>query len=116
MSFYNISNHASTRWSTDQREATKTQTIIDLPFPNIPPHASLEEVESMAMEFATQVPTSAKAMIAGEPTFSAALVKALQEKGCLCLVACSERNVVENEDGSKTVKFHFIQFREWPSH
>ena len=115
MSFYNISNHTSSRWSSDQLKAAGGQ-ITDLPFPNIPPHASLEEVESMAMEFATQVPTKTKAMIAGEPTFSAALVKALQEKGCLCLVACSERNVVENEDGSKTVKFHFIQFREWPSY
>ena len=113
--FYNISNHPSARWSNEQKKAAGGQ-IQDIAFPNVPPNASLEEVEQMANQFATQVPTSAKVMIAGEPTFSAALVKALQEKGCLCLVACSERNVVENEDKSKTVKFHFIQFRQWPSY
>ena len=113
--FYNISNHPSARWSNSQKTATASDVIVDVPFPNIPPKSTLKEVENMVAQVSVQIAPESGVLVAGEPTFCAALVKELQLKNCKCWVACSERNTItNNDDGTKTVCFQFVQFREWP--
>ena len=118
--FINITNHPSARWSDAQRAAAEKLggEIQDIPFPPIPADAGEGRVEQMAYTVFHQViditvPTNAVVMIQGEFTFTLALVRLLQGAGYTCVAACSERQTVENADGTKTTRFEFIRFREY---
>ena len=49
----------------------------------------------------------------GEMTFTYNLVQKLNSYGHYCVASTTERVAVENPDGSKTVQFEFVQFREY---
>lgn len=114
--FLNLSNHPSSRWGEKQlTTAQQYGQLKDLPFPNIPPAASSEEVEQMAENYKNKVLQLAPKIVhlTGEMTFTACLARKLQAEGLQCVASTTDRIVLEEEDGSKTVKFEFVQFRTY---
>lgn len=119
----NLSNHPSTRWNEKQMKAAITQygNVQDIQFPNIPPAATSKEVQQMAKKYVQQIRELAKqeanqpfaAHVMGEMTFMYRVVKLLRRSGIKCVASTTERNTIENEDGSKTFLFNFVQFRAY---
>jgi hypothetical protein len=119
----NLSNHPSTRWSDKQRQTAieKYGNIQDMPFPNVPAAATSEEVEILANDYVQGIRGLAKvennlpfaAHVMGEMTLVFRIVTLLKQSDITCVASTSERNSVENADGSKTIQFEFIQFREY---
>lgn len=119
--FINVSNHPSSRWSSAQVQAALAlaSEVIDIQFPNVSSTASTSDVKALAAEVAAKIPETASiALVQGEMTLTAALVRLLQKRGINCVAACSERRSVETvqPDGStvKTAVFEFVQFRSYP--
>lgn len=116
MAFFNITNHPSAKWSADQLAAACELggEVIDLPFPNVPPLATSQDVSATADVHASQVPDGAVGMVSGEWTLTYALATRLRRRGIALYVACSDRRVVEVvKDGKteKTAVFEFVRFR-----
>jgi len=115
MKFYNISNHPSSRWSTEQKEAALKigSEIVDIAFPQIRAEASMDDVHALVNGIYQQIPEGSAVMVQGEFSFVLSFVALNQSqlKPHVIYVGCSERNTVENEDGSKTSVFEFVQFR-----
>ena len=113
----NLSNHPSERWSEKQKNVAVEQygTIIDLPFPNIPPEATSNEVLQLAESYEAEIrkaaPTAVHLM--GEMTFTHALVQKLKAAGIPCVASTSQRLSEELPDGTKQVRFQFVQFRAY---
>lgn len=116
--FINLSNHPSAKWGEKQlAAAAEFGELCDRQFPTIPADASDEVVRSMAADMAgvisaTYGPT-AVVHVMGEMGYTHALVTILKAAGVRCFHSTTERNVVENLDGSKTVVFEFVQFRSY---
>ena len=114
--FINLSNHPSAKWGEKQRKAAaEFGELCDRQFPTIPADASDEVVRSMAADMAGQIiaGTTAVVHVMGEMGYTHALVTLLKAAGVRCFHSTTERNVVENADGSKTVVFEFVQFRSY---
>ena len=114
--FINLSNHPADRWSAEQRDAAQALggEIVDVPFPNIDPNASHKDVNDLARKIFDQIVNDAVAVhVAGESTFVYTFVRMCQSVGIPCFAATTERMVVENPDGTKTVAFEFKQFRPY---
>jgi hypothetical protein len=116
MPFVNITNHPSSKWSADQLAAACELggEVVDLPFPNVPPLATSQDVSATADLLAAQVPDGAVGMVSGEWTLTFALATRLRRRGIALYVACSDRRVIETvEDGvtKKTAVFEFVRFR-----
>lgn len=129
--FINLSNHPSDKWPAEQREAALalsqalnegyddfTVDIKDIPFPNIQPEASSEEVANLADTYASRIGSSYMHQVTivhvmGEMTFVVALVNALHKRGFACVASTTERQTIEHPDGSKTSQFKFVQFRHY---
>ncbi len=131
--FANISNHPSSGWGEEQRRAaldlaTTTvalhhdsdlkvieASIVDIPFPNVPPHLSSLEMFPLADAVVqTLPPETVVAMVQGEYVLSYILVHRLQEKGIVVVSATSERRVVDLGGGKKASEFQFVRFRAYP--
>ena len=54
------------------------------------------------------------ALVQGEFTLAAELVRRLQNRGIVCVAATSERMVQEAADRSRASMFRFVRFREYP--
>ncbi len=115
----NLSNHPSSAWSVEQMNATVEQfeQVVDMPFPNIDPHATSEEVEQLAYQYARTLHSQyihglTSLHIMGEMTFTYALLKALKNSFD-CYASTTERTAFEEADGCKTVQFKFVQFRSY---
>jgi len=122
----NFTNHPHKNWSASQLEAAVIQygAIVDLPFPAIPPEWSTEQVIKKAREEAREILRQAAEQqeetpfavhIAGEFTFTFALVALLQHKGIHCINSSSERIVIQEAGNQKRTHFEFVQFRAYPS-
>jgi hypothetical protein len=123
----NFSNHPSSKWSEKQRQTAIEQygRIQDMAFPNVPPSASSDDIKKLAYEYIKQIRALANPQysgeknqpfaihIMGEMTLIYRIISFLKRSKITCLASTSERNTVENEDGSKTIQFEFIQFREY---
>ncbi len=116
----NISNHPSDKWGEAQSKAAKefADVIIDRPFPSVPPRATADEVNTMALEIANEIsgkytPVDTAVHIMGEMTLTAAVVAYLQQNGFECVASCTERIVTELENGNKLSKFEFVKFRQY---
>jgi hypothetical protein len=111
----NLSNHPSTCWSAEQKQAALklAPEIRDMPFPAVPPEADSEEMNALADEviarLKTEVPGATHAMVQGEFT----LVRKLQQIGIVWVAATTRREVVEQTGGTKTTRFNFVRFREY---
>lgn len=130
--FLNISNHPSDKWSEKQISAALefADEIIDITFPNINPewdtvrYTHIITLEDLIKDYRKK--TDVKSfkefclyhnsnntivMIMGEMCYTHYLVNILQKEGYNVVCSTTERNTVENEDGTKTVKFEFCKFR-----
>lgn len=112
----NLSNHPSPTWSAAQLQAATAQygSVQDLPFPNIPPDATADEVRRLAEQYEAEVRRvdPAAVHLMGEMTFTFALVNRLQAFGIPCIASTTER-IAEEREGQKIVTFRFVQFRNY---
>lgn len=117
--FINLSNHPFSAWGAEQKEAAEAYgKIIEIPFPNIPPEWTKEEVKDLAEEYCRKVAQypQATVMCQGEFCFSYTVISKLKEQGYRIVAACSNREVEEEMQGEQAVKrvvFRFVQFREY---
>ncbi len=114
----NFSNHPSNKWSDNQIEVACQLygSVTDWAFPQIEPQSTTQEVQQLAQNYCAQIlelaPTAVHVM--GEMTFTFALVHLLQTAGIVCIASTTNRNTIDNPDGSKTLQFNFCQFRNYP--
>jgi hypothetical protein len=118
----NLTNHPLHFWSEKQtKEAIRIYgSVIDLPFPAIPPAASAEELKILVNEYTVkciEVLNKSRDMnnavhIMGEFTFCFGLVSALIKKGITCIASAADR-LVEEKENRKTTIFEFRNFREY---
>ena len=112
--FINISNHPTSKWGDEQLKAAQEfGELLDKKFPNILPNSSAEDVQAMAANMAEEVGTNAVVHVMGEMGYTHALVTILKAAGVRCFHSTTERTVIENADGTKTVAFNFVQFRPY---
>lgn len=118
--FINLTNHPSAGWSKEQLEAAQQYgEIADIPFPDIRPEASTEEVHQLAEGFIEQIKPKmtepAVVHIMGEMTFTFYVVSRLKEMGIRCVASTTERVplTIELPDGTIIKKFKFVQFRDY---
>lgn len=118
--FINFTNHPSGLWSKAQLDAASTYgKIVDLPFPNVPPQFSEEEVQRMAAEYLDKILAMKPSAVLcqGEMTLTCLMAHRLLTAGIPALAACSERRTEEqvNPDGStqKVSVFVFCRFRAY---
>lgn len=116
MLFINLSNHPSEKWEPAQRDAALAiaSSILDVPFPDVPPEADEAAVAQLAERVCASIPIEATcAMVMGEFTLTMELVACLRRRGVCCVAATSRRHVEELPDGRKMVHFQFVRFRRY---
>ena len=117
--FINLSNHPSDKWTAEQLvTAQQYGTVTDLPFPAIDPGAGKEEINRLVEGTFDQLKSLAAGKTAtvhlmGEMTFTYALVRRLKDAGVRCVASTTDREVVDNGDGTRTTKFRFVRFRDY---
>lgn len=117
--FINHSNHPFTSWETSQRSAAlEWGDVEDLPFPNVPPFATPEEVRVIADNNLLEIFRKAESHevtihIMGELTYTNYLVSRLLSAGIPCVASTTERSVTILKDGRKTSTFRFAAFRSY---
>ena len=133
--FINYTNHPSASWGEKQtNEAKKYGEIVDMPFPNISPQMTVQELTKLAKTESDKVVAAVESekdsavLCQGESVFNYMLVNSLLSKklgahrwqnglrNLKVLSAVSERKVVEIVDGDVTQKkseFFFEGFREY---
>ncbi len=118
--FINFTNHHSSGWNRKQREAALMYgEIVDIPFPDISPELTDEELYSLAQNY-TALLLSEEAdcvLCQGESVFSVLMVSMLIKNHVPVAAAVSRRTVMEstNENG-QTIKrsvFEFKGFRKY---
>lgn len=117
--FINLSNHPSDLWEEKQLEAAgQFGEIVDIPFPQVGPEASHEDILALAEECVHAIEEKAQdaeitVHVMGEMTLTYAIVARLKEMGIPCVASTTERHVELNDDGTKTSEFCFVRFREY---
>lgn len=112
----NLSNHPSQVWPEGQMIAALNQyeSVEDLPFPQINPEWTSDQVLQLAEEFENIIreinPTAVHIM--GELTFTFSLVDKLKRIGFHCIASTTKRNVTEKQ-GIKQSLFEFVRFRDY---
>lgn len=112
----NFTNHPSIGWSSEQTNSAISSfgTIKDLLFPVIPPDYNSSELDVLVDTYFEEIMrlTPSVVHIMGEMTFTFRLVSLLKKKGIPCIASTTAR-ITEEQDGIKTSKFRFVQFREY---
>ncbi|MDD2355643.1 MAG: hypothetical protein PHX95_10010 [Lachnospiraceae bacterium] len=118
--FLNFSNHPAESWQKKQFDVASIYgEVIDLPFPQIDPATSSEDVEKLARVYIGKVINMKPdvVFVAGEFTFTYLAVKGLLRAGIRVVSSCSVRQTVEitRDDGTmtKSVHYDFVQFRDY---
>ncbi len=117
---FNLSNHPSASWSKEQMQMAiqKYGSITDMPFPQIAPTATTDEIIILAENYLSDIkriePYVTVVHLMGEMTFVVALVALLQSAGIPVVCSTTERTVLEEKNGIKTAQFVFKQFRAYP--
>ncbi len=118
----NLSNHPVSSWDEKQNRAASVYgQLLDMPFPVIDPRAGSEDIVNLAVQYeikirhiqSEQINGTFAVHIMGELTFCFALIARLQQSGITCIASTTTRETEDNPDGSKTVKFGFVGFREY---
>ena len=115
----NFSNHPSELWEANQLEASKEYgKIMDIPFPNVNPDASAEEIQDLAERYAEKILSLAEGNrvtvhVMGEMTLTYLVVTLLKEKGIECIASTSERYSEEIAIGRKITEFKLVRFRKY---
>lgn len=117
--FINFSNHPSKKWSIEQTcEAEKFGQIKDLPFPEVSPAATSEEIIEMAEKIKEEILQLNPDVVLcqGEFTLAYAVISRLKENNIKVIAACCERKaeeIIENNTTVKKIVFRFAGFREY---
>lgn len=119
--FVNLTNHPSSQWSEAQINAARryASEIVDLPFPDVPPEASREDVAALSEQYIHKIEQMGPTVVLcqGEMTLTYLIAKRLIERGIEVIAACSERQTVESVDADghthRVSKFVFRQFRPY---
>ncbi len=118
----NLSNHPSSTWSETQRKTAIEQfgEVIDIPFPEIEPEWDSEKMDNLVEIYLEKILSLGKEKNAqavvhlmGEYVFCFKLTTLLKENGITVVVSTSERHSVINADGTKTIQFDFVRFRNY---
>ena len=121
--FINVSNHPTSKWGEEQLKAAQAYgDVVDIPFPAISPSASDLDLKDLANQYLDRIlgmlsgaeNERNRVHIMGEMGFTFILVAKLMDRGIFSVHSTTERRVTENPDGSKTVEFRFVQFRDYP--
>ena len=112
----NLSNHPFDKWTATQQEAARNQysTIVDIPFPQIDPASSTDQLRMLVDDYVLQIRRMPPATVhvMGELCFIYLFVQQCREIGIPCVASTTHR-IVEEVDGKKVVQFQFIQFRPY---
>lgn len=117
--FLNLSNHSSDKWGEAQLDAARAYgKVVDMPFPEIDPGATTEEIYILAEEYAEEITSrypdrDLTVHIMGEMTFCFRLVTLLHARGVRCVASTTQRKTSELADGKKESIFEFQEFREY---
>lgn len=117
--FMNLSNHPSSSWEQKQWEAAAHYgEIVDMPFPQVSPECSQQEIEQLAEQCVNEIvgqgcDADITVHVMGEMTLTYAIVSRLKSRGIRCVASTTERNVAMNDDGTKMSEFTFVKFREY---
>ena len=108
----NCTNHPYEIWNEPQRKAAGVYgEVVDLPFPQIAPEATLEEIREIVNRYAVEIESKKPEAVlaAGEFTCLFMLVDRLLMDGVEVLCTCSRRITEEEKkpDGSNEKKTHF---------
>ena len=115
----NLSNHPATAWAEAQKAAAEQYgEVLDMPFPQVAPDATEDDIDKLAMEYVSKITELAKdhevtEHIMGEMTLTYQLVQLLKTHGITCLASTTERIVSTDEQGNKVSTFRFNQFRKY---
>lgn len=118
--FINISNHRLNIWSEKQIKAAKLYgNIVDMPFPEISPITTNDEMERLVDEYEKKIIAYKNpiVLVQGEFVFTYRLVTRLKKRGIKVVSACSRR--IATEEISKTGEYvkkagyEFSEFREF---
>lgn len=116
----NCTNHPYEIWHESQREgAARFGEVIDLPFPDIAPSATVDDLRKITGEYAAKIEEMSPdaVLVAGEFTFAFMLTDRLLNDGIKVVCTCSRRvtEEVKKPDGTneKKVSFLFEGFREY---
>jgi len=115
----NISNHPKSEWSNEQiAEAERLfGSIVDYPFPKIPPEWDSQQTESLANNIFNDIISGRSLQdltvhIMGEMTFCYALIKKLQKIGIRCIASTTQR-ITTTQNNVIIKQFSFVRFREY---
>lgn len=117
--FINFSNHPSSGWGNKQRAAALElgTEIIDIPFPQVDPMATSEEIDALVKECVEKIMTHnpSTVMCQGEFRVACRTGIALKELGVLPVVGTTVRRSVESVDPTtgevtKKLVFNFEKF------
>lgn len=117
--FINLSNHPSDNWSEEQLKAASIYgEIVDVPFPQIEPEATEEDIVNLSMEYMARIDAISNAQpvavhLMGEMTFTYSMVRLLKSKGITCLASTTRREVEDLDDGKRITTFRFVKFRQY---
>jgi len=120
----NLSNHPSANWDEEQKReflhleltppGSPELKIIDVPFPNVDPNATLLDIMHIAIEIVKELEkyNYRFIMVQGEHTLTYQIVKELVAYRKKPVAATTQRIVTE-KDGVKTSIFKFVKFRQY---
>ncbi len=116
----NLSNHPLATWTEEQLQTAKQQygEVQDLPFPQVSPDATEQDIGQLAQEYLSKIqtigsPERVTIHLMGELNFTYAMVDLLKAYGYTCVASTTERIVKELTDNQKISEFHFVQFRKY---
>lgn len=113
--FVNFTNHAVVCWEEKEKEAAQSYgEIREVPFPNIDPASSEEEIKRLGDVCYEKIMAEnpAAVLCQGEFTLAVYVIQRLKKDGVPVLAACSKRVVTMTGDEKRSV-FHFVKFREY---
>lgn len=118
----NLTNHPSRSWDDLQKKAAASfGKTVDLLFPAISPKAETAEILTLAEQYRQEITEILSEKneqhavhVMGELTFCFAITALLQQDQIRCVASTSARQTTENSDGTKTIRFNFVRFRDYP--
>lgn len=118
MNLINLTNHPYSLWDDLQKkDAEQYEKVIDYPFPNVKAQTDEKHISALAdnvyKDVINKFGSNITIHLMGEFTLCYALLKRFQRSNIHCIASCTERNVTENADGEKIVRFEFKRFRHY---
>ena len=117
--FINLSNHPSSSWTAEQLAAAEVfGELIDMPFPQVAPDATAEDIKTLAEAQVATIMKQAETHtvtvhVMGEMSLIYRIVRMLSERGIRCVCSTSYRVVKDQGDGRRLVEFNFNSFRDY---